>query len=77
MALLLGRSTIRIMFGTIQIVDGVVYTTNVVLHTASPQWWLVGWVLSIFMLVVGYAIGFVYYGDEPEAESETEEVNVT
>jgi uncharacterized membrane protein (DUF485 family) len=34
---------------------------SVPLHSASPQWWLVGWVLSIGLLLTGFAITNVYY----------------
>lgn len=38
-----------------------------VVLTASPHWWVTGWVLSIGMLVVGFGIGILYYDTEEEA----------
>lgn len=43
-----------------------------VLQAASPQWWAVGWVASIAMLLIGYAIGFLYYDDNIEDPREQE-----
>lgn len=38
-----------------------------ILHTPSPQWWLVGWIGSSAMLLVGMAIAALYYrgGETP------------
>jgi len=44
---------------------------NIVLQAtgSSPQWWLVGWGLSIFMLVVGFYIGVTYYDTNDESKT--------
>lgn len=38
---------------------------------APGQWWIVGWVLSILLLFVGFAIAVLYYdgGDETEHDA--------
>lgn len=38
------------------------------LLSASPHWWLTGWVMSITMLLLGLVIGYVYYDDTAESE---------
>lgn len=34
---------------------------NLLLQSASPQWWAVGWVGSVVLLAIGYVIAFTYY----------------
>lgn len=45
---------------------------NTVFQSASPQWWLVGWVGSIALLMIGYWIALSYYdGSSTNPKNET------
>lgn len=40
-----------------------------ILLSASPHWWVTGWVLSIAMLLVGFGIAYVYYDVDEDDET--------
>ncbi len=46
---------------------------GILASTASPQWWAVGWIVSVLLLVLGYVIAMAYYdGGQEEAPPDTE-----
>lgn len=43
---------------------------DAILHTASSQWYLVGWVLALLMLAAGFLIGALYYDSDVASPNE-------